>query len=296
MIHQEKSSSKEVLLSDKNMGKDSHLGTGEYNPEKYWSERARHSHGSCLSAVCVFGATNDENESAHRVQKSAICKVLKDLDIKGKDVLEYGCGAGRWIPLFQQYGSTWHGVDISKDMLSMAKKAYKDVDLKKIIDNKIPYPDQSMDLVYSVTVLHHNPYSAQEKIMSEMIRVLRDGKYLLLLEDLGEKGQFNMFPRNRMSWIELVERYRMILCWQGGVRYWILRGLACAVRRHLLPIEKMGGNKNEMSNSNQPFISVFIRRLLGQLDLIIDPYIWQIVPKRFQSTAVMLFKKNETRQ
>jgi hypothetical protein len=108
------------------MREDRQLGTGPYDPEKYWGARARVNKDSCLSAVCVFGATKEENESAHRVQKSAIQKALKNLDIKGKYVLEYGFGAGRWIPLFKEYGSVWHGVDISSveeaDLMSQKLK------------------------------------------------------------------------------------------------------------------------------------------------------------------------------
>jgi ubiquinone/menaquinone biosynthesis C-methylase UbiE len=273
------------------MAEDTHLGTGEYDPEKYWSARARTIKGSCFSAVCVFGATEDENNSAHRVQHSVLHRALKNLDLKGKEVLEYGCGVGRWIPYFKRCGSIWHGIDISNDMLSMAKKVYKDVDLKKIIDNKIPYPDRSMDFVYSINVIHHNPYDAQDNIVSEMVRVLRKSGHLLLFEDLGEKGQFNMFPRDRKSWIKLVEKYGMTICWQGGVRYWILRDLVYKVIRQLSKMKRVVGNEQQLSYSNQALTLTFLRKVVGRLDLIIDQYIYPFLPRRFQSAVILLFKK-----
>jgi SAM-dependent methyltransferase len=283
------------------MAEDKHLGTGEYDPEKYWSARVKASKGACYAAVCVFDALKEENESAHKVQISAILKTLKGIDLRGKDVLEFGCGAGRLIPLFKQSGSVWHGIDISNDMLSMAKDRYGDVDLKKVINGRIPYPDSSMDFVYSVTVIHHNPYGAQEEIASEMTRVLKDEGYLLILEDLGEKNQFNMYPRDRKSWIRLFEKHGLTIYRQSGVRYWLLRdstlilkGMAYKLFKRLLPRKKKFDDKQE-SPDRQSSNPGYFRKLIGRLDLIIDPYVYPLVPRRFHSAAVMLFKKGAVR-
>jgi len=54
------------------MGIDNHLNTGEYEPEKYWNERAQHSGGDLRKAVCVFAATEDENRSADRIQRHSM--------------------------------------------------------------------------------------------------------------------------------------------------------------------------------------------------------------------------------
>ncbi len=51
-----------------------------------------------------------------------------------------------------------------------------------------PYEDQCFDLVFSVTVMHHNPATAKRTLLSEMWRVTRPGGRLLLLEDF-------VFPR-----------------------------------------------------------------------------------------------------
>ena len=271
------------------MAEDKHLGTSEYDPEKYWSERARRSGGSCLSAVCVFSATDEENRAAHRLQKSVVRRELKRLDIKGKDVLEYGCGAGRWISFFKRLGANWQGVDISGDMLSMAMKEYKDVELRKVVDSTIPYPDKSMDFVYSITVLHHNPYDAQERIASEMARVLRDSGYLLILEGLGQREEFNMFPRERESWVKLFEDHGMTLCSRCGVRYWILRGVAYAMAGRFLPATYMSKGGGSSPGASRPL--ALFRKLAGWLDLLVDPYIYSLVPKRFHTGEAVVFRK-----
>jgi len=272
------------------MAEDKHLGTGEYDPEKYWSERARKSRGSCFSAVCVFFATDEENRAAHRLQESVVRKELKRLDLKGKDVLEYGCGVGRWIHLFKQLGTNWKGVDISEDMLSLAMNEYKDVELKKVTDDTIPYPEKSMDLVYSITVLHHNTYNAQERIASEMVRVLRDGGYVLILEDLGQSGEFNLFPRERESWVKLFENHGMSLCSRRGVRYWLLRGLAYGMVGRFLSTTYMPNGGGSSSGPTRLFAA--LRKFAGLLDLLVDPYINGLVPKRYYTGEAMVFRKS----
>ncbi|MDH3327717.1 MAG: class I SAM-dependent methyltransferase [Desulfobulbaceae bacterium] len=279
------------------MAKDNHLGTGEYDPEKYWGARAKSSEGSPLAAVCVFGALQSENESASKVQIRAIRKILKGLDLEGKTVLEFGCGVGRLIPLFKKVRSRWHGVDISDDMLSMARNVHGYAELTKIINHKIPYANLSMDFAYSVTVIHHNPYGDQEKIASELSRILKKGGYLLILEDLGEKGQFNMFPRSRESWIKLFEQNGLTLYKQSGLRYWIIRDLLLTLKgvlyknfkRYSPASEEVIGKKEPVDQKKS--MNGAFRKMTGWLDLILDPYIYPLVPESSQTAAVMLFYK-----
>jgi len=273
------------------MAKDKHLGTGEYDQSKYWNARAKHSNQEYFDAVCVFGATRDENETAHKVQVSALSKALKYIDLYGAKVLEYGCGIGRWISYFQQKGCMWHGVDISEEMLSIAKKANRNVTLNKTVENQIPYPSKSMDFVYSITVVHHNPYEVQDKIISEMIRVIKKSGYLLLLEDLGKRGQFNMFPRTLTSWISLVEKHGMEYLWQSNLGYWFIRNSMLGFIKRLYLFKNTSGDKQNICDTDNIFVPTLLMKLTNKADLIIDPYIWEHVPKRFKNSAIMLFKK-----
>ena len=274
------------------MAEDKHLGTGEYSPIKYWSARAMHSSKERLDAVCVFGATKDENETVHRVQLSALSKALKSKDLYGANVLEYGCGIGRWVSFFKQKGCIWHGVDISDEMLSIAKKLSENISLNKTVENQIPYPNKSMDFVYSITVVHHNPHEIQGKIISEMCRVLKKGGYLLLLEDLGETRQFNMFPRTLTSWISLVEKHGMENLWQSKLGYWFIRNLIFGFIKRIYLFKNKSDDKQNIDDIGNNFVSTLFIKLINKADLIMDPYIWQYAPGRFKNSAIMLFKKN----
>ncbi|UCG78187.1 MAG: class I SAM-dependent methyltransferase [Nitrospirota bacterium] len=271
------------------MDDDKHLDMGQYDPEKYWDARARSGKGQGFSAICVNNAIAEENESAHKVQRSAIKRILNDLMISGKNVLEYGCGIGRWVSLFERYGVEWHGVDISKEMIETARQEHPKAELK-LVDEKIPYPDNSMDLVYSVTVIHHNRYPDQEKILGEIHRVLREDGHFIMLEDLGEGEGYNMFPRTRDSWIDIARGNGFELRHHIGLKYWIIRDLL----QHFFG--KMGTGIKSVYNDEgmvrgQMSIKMIMRKIIGKVDATLDPALYRVIPRKYHTTAVFLFQK-----
>lgn len=258
------------------VNQDKHLGTGEYRPEKYWSARAKKSNGALLDAVCVFDAPESENRSADLIQRRLMAEAIKNAGIVSGSVMEFGCGGGRWCEFFQRQGYKWCGIDISEDMLTMASKKHPQVDLRKTDGQIIPHPDASFDLLYSVTVVHHNPHESQERIFDEMLRVLKPGGTLILYEDLGEMGQFNMFPRRLEGWISVIKARGWGLQWQRTARYWVIRDIVCKMLR-----------KPPTSFDR----SSLLRRMLGQLDLWSGMLFQRIVPEHKRTTAVMVFRK-----
>ncbi len=275
-------------------GKEKCPGKAEYNPETYWNGRASRRSQDCLSTVCIHEATSVENRCAHRVQEKVIRRMMSGMDLEGKEILEYGCGAGRWIPYFRKYRGIWHGVDISENMLSLARDVDERAVLSKVSDGVIPYPDSCMDFVYSVTVLHHNSYDDQTHIASEMSRVLRKNGYLLILEDIGEKGvRYNMYPRPLSSWADLFQGQGLTLVRVHRLRYWIVRGVVMkvisALGRILGRTRKDADGEPRAGNKSLPSA---IANLIARIDMMIDPYIYPIVPSRYRGTAVLLFHNN----
>ena len=211
-----------------NTSDDTHLGTGTYDPETYWDARADQNCGNSFRTVCLFKATDDENRAVHRVHAAAMNSVVKRLALKGREVLEYGCGSGRWIPWYTKIAASWHGVDISDKMLALAKITYPQADVQKVSSGgAVPFASRSMDFVYSVTVMHHNPYDRQERIADELARVVKVGGHVLIIEDVGETaGSFNMFPRPESSWAALFRKRGFVVTHQSGLSYLPLKRLA----------------------------------------------------------------------
>jgi len=103
--------------------------------------------------------------------------VVPFASFSGKDVLEIGCGAGFDAYNFITRGAVYTGIDITPENI---KRTTKHLSLYSLIGEiyeadaeKLPFPDESFDVVYSNGVLHHTPDI--EKAFSEAFRVLRKG-------------------------------------------------------------------------------------------------------------------------
>ncbi|HLG15352.1 MAG TPA: class I SAM-dependent methyltransferase [Blastocatellia bacterium] len=98
-------------------------------------------------------------------------------DHSGKRVLEVGCGTGTDLLQFARAGASVTGVDLTPRSIEIASRrfaVYGEEASFAIGDaERLAFPDESFDLVYSFGVIHHTPGTA--KAVDEMRRVLRRG-------------------------------------------------------------------------------------------------------------------------
>ncbi len=77
-------------------------------------------------------------------------------------------------------------MDLSDEMIRVAKeKAIPGAEFVSFSADKLPYPDESVDIVSCSQSYHHYPYP--EKAMQEAKRVLKPGR-LYILSDAGIGG------------------------------------------------------------------------------------------------------------
>jgi SAM-dependent methyltransferase len=103
-------------------------------------------------------------------------------DFKGKRVLEIGVGQGTDLLQFARAGASCFGVDITDNHLALAARNFAvngfEVDLRKADATALPFPDLSLDCVYSFGVIHHIPEA--DAVINDVYRVLKPGGQLLL--------------------------------------------------------------------------------------------------------------------
>jgi SAM-dependent methyltransferase len=96
---------------------------------------------------------------------------------RNRDVLEIGVGLGSDHLSFAEAGARMHALDLSAEHLRHTQRHLEIHGLAtegRLGDAEAnPYPDASMDLVYSFGVLHHTPGTA--RAIAEALRVLRPG-------------------------------------------------------------------------------------------------------------------------
>ncbi len=265
------------------MANDRHLGTGEYKPERYWEQRAKICHGEGFEAVCGFGCSARENFAMAEVQSAALDRALKTIDFRGKEVVEIGCGIGRWTPMFLRRGAHYVGMDISPTMVERARQRVPESEFRRMDGERLPFEDGSMDLIFSVTVLHHNRYEQQTALIKEMIRVCRVGGWIFLMEGISEMERatfFNMFPRTPEGWVAEVEQYgNAHLRNIQYLRWWLLRDGVLKMLR-IIGIKDTSGVLAKIKSGV----------LLGATARY-DKYLVKFLPRRFSTTAAMLFRK-----
>jgi len=108
-------------------------------------------------------------------------------DVRGRDVLDFGCGDGCNTALLAARGCRVYALDLSPDLLEQAaRRAVQDrvrdsVHLVCGSAHAIPLPDASVDLVVGNVVLHHLDIAAASR---EVHRVLRPGGRAIFREPI----------------------------------------------------------------------------------------------------------------
>lgn len=128
--------------------------------------------------------------------------------IKGKIVLDLGCGTGKFMQKFYNETTKYYGLDLSNKQLNIAKMKINSNDVEFICCSaeNIPLPDNSIDVIISTWVLGTIlEIDRRNKVLDEMKRVLKkDGNIYLVENDIG--GEFEEI-RNRYPNIKRTKDY-----------------------------------------------------------------------------------------
>jgi ubiquinone/menaquinone biosynthesis C-methylase UbiE len=109
------------------------------------------------------------------VEKPAMYKLLPDL--KNKNVLCLGVGTGEEANFITKKGGKVIGIDISQGMIGEAKKEFPQIDFRVMDMEKLDFPKESFDLVYSSLAIHH--IKDWFSLMKKVNKVLKPGGIFL---------------------------------------------------------------------------------------------------------------------
>jgi ubiquinone/menaquinone biosynthesis C-methylase UbiE len=159
-------------------------------------ERERSFHDQWAASIAVDGIrVADYFEAATAPENRFILQHLED--VKGKRLLDLGCGAGENSVYFAQKGAQCVATDYSPGMVEKALKlaAANGVEIEARTMNaaEIDFPDNSFDIVYAANLLHHLP--EPEVVIREMHRVLKPGGKACFWDPLRHNPVINVYRR-----------------------------------------------------------------------------------------------------
>ncbi|MFH1409227.1 MAG: class I SAM-dependent methyltransferase [Nanoarchaeota archaeon] len=95
------------------------------------------------------------------------------VDFKDKTVLELGMGAGRFLDEVSKVAKKVIGIDISENMVDLAKKRNNDVTLQVMDATKMTFKDNAFDIAYSMGMFEY--VENLSPFLREVHRVLKPG-------------------------------------------------------------------------------------------------------------------------
>jgi tRNA (uracil-5-)-methyltransferase TRM9 len=108
---------------------------------------------------------------------------------KEDNVLDVGCGNGRFYQSFASNDVVYTGIDNSNSLIEIAKRTYPEANFVLGSALNMPFLNEAFDAVYSIAVLHHMPSpDLRKEFISEIRRVAKKKAYIILtVWDLKEK-------------------------------------------------------------------------------------------------------------
>ena len=193
--------------------------------KKYWKEHSkiwknldRNKDKAGLSNVCHPGVPFWYNKFFAYWQRTNVNRMARKIPANNRKALEIGCGTGRWCKLLSEHGFKVTGIDIQSETIQQNKRLIDDCTFYEMSGDELGFEDNAFDLVLSITVLQHMPYTTQEKVFREIYRVLKNNGHLLLLENTKDKAP-HVFSRSFEEWKMALESQGFELLDSAGQEY-----------------------------------------------------------------------------
>jgi len=152
-------------------------------------------HDRWAEAVDLAGVLVDESfEACTAPEGRQIIRWLGDL--RGRRVLDLGCGLGEAAVYFAKQGARATAADLSGGMLDVARRLARrhgvTIDTHKCSATRTQLPDKAFDVVYAGNLLHHVDVEAT---LVEVRRILADDGTAVFWDPLTHNPLINVYRR-----------------------------------------------------------------------------------------------------
>lgn len=142
----------------------------------------------------IWSKTYDKEQNILiKVEEPLVKSILKKFT--PGTTLDAACGTGRYSSFLYSLGHKVTGIDISPDMLTIARKKNKNVNFRLGNLNKLPFSNEVFDLVVCGLAIHQ--VTNINEVINELTRVVRPGGHIVIssvhpwLVALGAHAEFH---------------------------------------------------------------------------------------------------------
>jgi SAM-dependent methyltransferase len=127
-------------------------------------------------------------QASRRIAEDRMAQLLEMLGgsdyFRGRDVLDSGCGPGRYVDIVRRLGAKRIvAMDQGARLVSALQERFAGDDVVEVqrgTCERLEYPDDAFDFVFSNGVLHHTPSSIPQ-MLADHARVLRPGGAMFIM-------------------------------------------------------------------------------------------------------------------
>jgi len=136
--------------------------------------------------------------------KERVLALETEIGLKGKKVLDVGAGLGEFVISAVASGIEAYGIETDKEKVEIANEMLGETRLLYSIGDKLPYADNSFDLVTSFDVLEH--VKNHSVFLKELVRVTKVGGHIYFkcanyLSGYEGHYQIKYFPPLTPKWL-----------------------------------------------------------------------------------------------
>jgi len=99
--------------------------------------------------------------------------------VKARNILEVGSGTGIWLNMLHPLTDGLYGLDYSMGMIAQARKQLAPLKLSRGSAVRLPYQNNTFELVYCVDAIHH--FGDHRAFLNEAFRALKPGGALAVI-------------------------------------------------------------------------------------------------------------------
>lgn len=117
--------------------------------------------------------TDRTSEGGNReFQEKMMDKTLKILNTNKPRIIDLGCGDGRDTAYFREKGLDVTGIDLSNEMISIARKKYPDNTFLQMDMRDTIFPDDTFNCAWASASIIHFPKKELSHVEKEVYRIL----------------------------------------------------------------------------------------------------------------------------